>query len=262
MLPMRDAVLVVAHPDDEILWFSSILGECQRIIVCFGTSAGSDQSWDSGRAALIASYPMANASFLKLRESGAFEAADWKRPQESVSGLRLRRRAGPLYERNATDLRDILETELHGAKIVVTHNPWGEYGHEEHVQVFRVLEQLQDRMGFDLLVDSYVSNRSARLMSQHRLRGDPLVRATDRTLAEKLKIRYLEHNCWTWMDDYHWPGYEAFYRVSRAPAGCGPTAGPPVNYLTGEFEHSFLRKLAGRAVPARVRSYVRQARRG
>ena len=35
MVQVQDAVMVVAHPDDEILWFSSILNQCKSVLVCF-----------------------------------------------------------------------------------------------------------------------------------------------------------------------------------------------------------------------------------
>ena len=253
MVHFHDAVLVVAHPDDEILWFSSILDHCKRVLVCFGPSATSAESWDAGRAAVMESYPLAKAKFLKLRQSNAFEGANWNRPREADSGLHLRRRRarGP-YQRNARELRRILEEELNQENLVITHNPWGEYGNEEHVQVFRILMALQQELGFELFVDSYVSNRSVTLMArcEHSLQGNPVVRETDTAMAHRLKKLYLENGCWTWLDDYEWPEYESFYSVARPGGATGPatTASVPLNYITFTFNQSRLRKLASKLV--------------
>ena len=124
-------------------------------------------------------YPLTKVRFLKLRQSDAFEAANWNKPKDAESGLQLRRRSS-LYEENAEKLLSILEVELKHEKLVFTHNPWGEYGNEEHVQVFRVLTGLQEKLGFDLFVTSYVSDRSVKLMSRyvHSLEGNPLMRET------------------------------------------------------------------------------------
>ena len=47
---------------------------------------------------------------------------------------------------------------------VIAHGPWGEYGHEEHVQVFRVVASLATEMGFRLWLPAYVAPKSEALM--------------------------------------------------------------------------------------------------
>ena len=137
-----ECCMVFAHPDDEILWFSSILHQCRSVLVCFGPSATSKESWDGGRAVLMETYPLTKVRFLKVRQSDAFLAANWNKPKEADSGLQLRRRSS-LYEKNAEKLLPILEAELKYETLVFTHNPWGEYGNEEYVQVFRVLDEIK-----------------------------------------------------------------------------------------------------------------------
>lgn len=263
MLRIQDAVLVVAHPDDEILWFSSILGHCKSVLVCFGPSATSTQSWDGGRARLMEAYPLSKVRFLKVRESEAFGAADWRHPVEVASGLQLRTGRASLYEQNAEELLSLLEVELNQASVVVTHNPWGEYGHEEHVQVFRTLMRLRAKLGFDIWVNSYVSDRTVELMwrYENRLDGIPVTRETDRELAHDLKKLYLENDCWTWMSDYRWPRYECFYRVIDNTQGieAGTRAGLPLNCIDHNFNQGPLRRIASRMTPASAKSLIKRA---
>jgi LmbE family N-acetylglucosaminyl deacetylase len=262
MVQVQNAVMVVAHPDDEILWFSSILNQCKSVLVCFGPSATSNESWDSGRAVLMETYPLTKVRFLKIRQSDAFEAANWNKPKDADSGLQLRRRSS-LYEKNAEKLLRILEVELKHEKIVFTHNPWGEYGNEEHVQVFRVLTELKEELGFDLFVTSYVSDRSVKLMSRyvHSLEGKPLMRETNTMLIHRLKNLYLENNCWTFLADYEWPEYESFYRVTQPDerVDLGTSATFPLNYITYNFNRSQLRKIARKTLPAAVKSHIKRA---
>ena len=262
MVEIQNAVMVVAHPDDEILWFSSILNQCKSVLVCFGPSATSKESWDGGRAVLMETYPLTNVRFLKLRQSEAFQAANWSKPKETGSGLELRRRKRSLYEKNAETLLRILEVELKHESLVFTHNPWGEYGNEEHVQVFRVLAGLRASLGFDLFVNSYVSNKTAKLMSRSEpsLDDTPLVCETDTVLAQRLKNLYLENNCWTWMDDYDWPGYESFYRVGESDETADPRtrASVPLNHINQNFVHSPLKKLASKTLPTSVKSHIKR----
>src|SRR5215510_2390733 len=100
MIRIQNAVAVVADPVDEILWFSSILDQCKSVLVCFGPSASSTESWDDGRAALMETYPLTKVKFLKLRESEAFGAANWNRPKEADCGLQLQRRRRSRYQEN------------------------------------------------------------------------------------------------------------------------------------------------------------------
>ena len=37
-----NAALVVAHPDDEALWFSSVLTRVDKIVICYQDLEGSD----------------------------------------------------------------------------------------------------------------------------------------------------------------------------------------------------------------------------
>jgi hypothetical protein len=198
-----------------------------------------------------------------LRQSDAFDAANWNRPREADCGLRLSRRKCVSYEKNAAELRRLLEAELRCESLVFTHNPWGEYGNEEHVQVYRVLTELKEELGFDLYVDSYVSDRSAKLMSRsaHSLDGHPLVHETNRALAHSLRNQYLENRCWTWLTDYEWPPCESFYHVAN-PIGGAESGAPldlPLNYLTYRFKRGPMRKAAGLALPAPVKSRIKRA---
>jgi len=263
VMQFQNAILVVAHPDDEILWFSSILDQCKRVLVCFGPSATSKQSWDSGRATVMETYPLTKVEFLKVRQSDAFDAANWNRPTEADSGLQLRRQTRLRYERNAEELLRLLEPRLKRESLVITHNPWGEYGHAEHVQVFRVLSKLRERLGFEIVVTGYVSNRSALLMSRHlhAFEGDPILLKTDTTLAHTLKTLYVENDCWTWTADYEWPEYEPFYRLIRQPEAVesGPSSSFPLNYIGYDFAPSLFRRVARRYLPLSVKSRIKRA---
>jgi LmbE family N-acetylglucosaminyl deacetylase len=262
IIEIENVVIVVAHPDDEILWFSSILEQCKRVLVCYGPSATSRESWDAGRAKLMDSYPLTKVRFLKLRQAGGFDAANWNNPKEADSGLQIRGRTGAAYERNAEELLRILKAELEHEPLVFTHNPWGEYGHEEHVQVFRVLTRLKDTLGFDLFVNSYVSNRSVKLMSRrmHLLADDSLTRETDRALARRLKDIYSENNCWTWAPDYEWPAYESFYRIIQPDDRdeSATSASLPLNYITRNYNLNPIRKNAKKLLPKSVKSCIKK----
>lgn len=261
LLRISDAVIVAAHPDDEILWFSSILDHCKSIIICFGSSATSQEAWDSGRTSLMNSYPMEKVQFLRVRESGAYGTADWRHPRKDASGIGLRT-PNTQYELNAKELACRLRPALALSSYVFTHNPWGEYGNEEHVQVFRVLESLSKELGFRLFVDGYVSNRSFSFMMQNAqsLLPSPLYADTNTTLAGEIRDLYLRHQCWTWVADYEWPAQECFYLVEANSAEqnhAKSTASIPLNYLTKNFNTTWLERLVARKAPQALMRLVK-----
>jgi LmbE family N-acetylglucosaminyl deacetylase len=223
--------LVMAHPDDEALWATSVLSRMERIVFCFEVMA-SRPDWSEGRRRSLAEYPLPRVTQLGLQESEVFSGAAWPEPEETDYGLKVRRRPGARpgfsekrYRENHRLLVEELRPILTGYEAVITHNPWGEYGHEEHVQVFRAVANLQAEMGFALWVPGYVSNKSYPLMLRHlsRLDGRVSCQPTDPELGARLKALYTENECWTWFDDYVWPVQECFHRW----IGPGEQPAPP-----------------------------------
>jgi hypothetical protein len=104
---------------------------------------------------------------------------------------------------------------------VLTHNPWGEYGHEEHVQIFRVLRALQDEIEFGLWVPNYCSDRALPLATRYfsREATDYIRFATDKDYATKLAELYIQEGCWTWADAWAWFDEECFIEASSLTPG-------------------------------------------
>jgi LmbE family N-acetylglucosaminyl deacetylase len=211
---LADAILVVAHPDDEILWFSSVVSKVSRVIVVF-----SDDPQVPGlgrhREELFAAYPIETVELLGLTESCSFNHAGWPSTRRSPYGLELRAPLGirDAYRRNYERLVVLLDDALANASVVLTHSPWGDYGHEDHVQVYAAVAATQRKHGFQIWYPGYVSDRSWTLM-QEAVVGfsqSHITMNTDRSLAHNLVALYREHNCWTWYDDYEWPVQETFF---------------------------------------------------
>lgn len=225
-IPMdwAEAVLVVAHPDDEVLWFSSCVECVSTIVVCFH-EVRSKPHWTQGRDQSIKQFPLTHAAFLRLTQAEVFEAANWPNPEADEFGLKVSNHRGrsqqfseKLYRDNFSSLRDRLRQQIGERRVVLTHNPWGEYGHEEHIQVFRAVLSLQEEMGFDLWCNNYLTEKSQDLFLQWVPRLDTeFVRApTNRVIAKTIKDLYTKNGCWTWFPDYQWPADEAFFRIKEA----------------------------------------------
>ena len=214
------SIIVAAHPDDENLWFSSILSRVDRIVLCFLEMPSNPARTESRRRS-IESYPLANLSCLNLPESEVFWGVDWRRPVESEYGLLIadKQLSDKAYIANFSILKQRLRHQLRGCQNVFTHNPWGEYGHPEHVQVYRAVKALQQELRFNLWYSNYASNISSALMTRVLTRSgiESVMLETDKVLAERIAEIYKSEGCWTWFKDYTWPDYESFIKDGIVP---------------------------------------------
>ena len=230
------SIIIAAHPDDEVLWFSSILDHVDEVVVCY-LSSESNPWWDARRRKSLAEYPIKHISSLNVDQSDIFDAADWQNPVIADYGLEIANNSFPdrkdKYIKNCEELKQRLEKQLDGYRNVFTHNPWGEYGHEEHVQVYRVVKGLQDKMGFNLWYSNYVSNRSFRLMSHHidRLRFEYVAFNTNKALARTIKELYKKNRCWTWFGDWEWFKEELFIKEASQEGKAKRRRPFPINYF-------------------------------
>lgn len=226
------AVVVVAHPDDEALWLSSIVGSAGRVVFCFGDPFGRPKMAAARRKALAA-LPLPGVVELGIAESGARFSVDWEHPHPTPSGIAIiDPAAGARYEVNYARLVESLRTALAGFGSVGTHNPWGEYGHAEHIQVHRAVANLQAELGYTVWFSNYVGKASWPFAQQ--LAGEPcwserMILPPDLAIAHRLKQVYCSQGAWTWTKAHRWPALETLYAVA-------PAADPrPRHALSGEM---------------------------
>lgn len=221
--------VVMAHPDDEILWAGSALRAAGKIVLVYGELPGAPVLTE-GRKAAMAAFPLRTLEWLEMVEAAVFDSASWPNARETAYGvyphpqLRVFDSFDPdRYRRQFGEMRDRLRGSLQGMRNVIAHGPWGEYGHEDHIQVFRVVASLAEEMGFRLWVPGYWAPKSEALMRRNlRFLGRPTEPLPiDRALAEEVAQIYKRTQTWTWFDDYVWPETERFFpwHASGAPAG-------------------------------------------
>ncbi len=232
---LQQSVLVVAHPDDEILWFSSILAEVGHIVICYLSLPGR-QDVTTGRQQVRAEFPLSNVTWLEIPEARVFNTADWRRPQTTDVGLTINHAGrAAAYRENYTTLLQRLRTTLSGCRNVITHNPWGEYGHEDHVQVHRAVMALRAELNYEVWYSNYASDHSLALLTAglSGFHSDYFALPTDTQLAGRIMDLYRQHKVWTWYADYIWFKEECFVRASDEGATGALAYGSlfPLNYL-------------------------------
>lgn len=232
--PMRRSAtaVVVAHPDDEALWLSSAVASADRVVFCFGALFDRPRDSDARRLA-VAALPLAGIVNLGVPESGAGFCADWAQPEPTPFGIQISQDAARVrYESNYARIVEGLRVCLAGFHEVYTHNPWGEYGHTEHIQVYRAVAAVQAELGFTIWFSNYVGSRSwpmaRRLGGQLRWVRRRALRP-DRATARRLRRVYRLHGAWTWTPVHYWPARETVYAL---PPADSPELGHP---LTGEW---------------------------
>ncbi|PHP67518.1 hypothetical protein CSC94_07370 [Zhengella mangrovi] len=275
---LENSIIIGAHPDDELLWFNSILRQADKVVIVF-CDFWAHPGLGAARKRVLAEFPHPDVHCLGIDEPGSYGCADWVRPTPDRFGLAFRQRAAlrdvkrqvkravnrlvprgipvapgrirTMYETNYTLIRDRLRPLLRPGMNLFTHNPWGEYGHEDHVQVFRVLQHLQREIGFQLWMSNYCTERSLPLATRYfRSAPDGYIRLpADKAYADQVADLYRKHGCWTWADDWSWFDDECFM---KAPAeGAAPAAHRhlmPLNLFTIEDEapRSWFGRVIGR----------------
>ena len=264
---LENSALVVAHPDDEVLWFSSVLEDVKRIIIVFNASAQHPELAESVSAALAGHPCRDKIVTLDIAQADSHNRADWPHPEDTDYGLRLERapELDAPYAEQAARVAKALDPHLAGMQNVFTHNPWGEYGHEAHVQLSKVTTRLAAKHGAAIWYGNYVSGKSSRLMRQyqHGFGNVYYTRDVDATRASEVADTYMRNGAWTFDADHTWFPTECFIRGPLETAA-GTSAGVlfPVNYIRVPFDpvpattvppgivqrlHRKLKKAAGRA---------------
>lgn len=238
----KRSVIVVAHPDDEVLWFSSILEEVDHVIFCYEDVPGNTSLTDA-RKKIVDAYPLENVSRLGLDETGVFNAANWEKPVVTAYGLETDESESFRFRHTAVALQLLqrLTDVLSDYDTVFTHNPWGEYGHEEHVQVCRAVQAAQDVLGFDCWHSGYVSARSYRLMSRYDLAYARSVTCPiDHALQEKYIAIYQQYGCWTWHDAWERFDEDIFFNdIKLKPGDHSATQQAQLNWVLTDRGDAF-----------------------
>ena len=209
--------MVVAHPDDEALWLSSAVSSVGRIVFGFGDVLHKPGRSQARRQA-VAGLRLDGIINLQIPESGV----DWKaylaRPELGPSGVRIcEADVRARYEANFARLLEGLRAALGGCSDVYTHNPWGEYGHPEHIQVYRAVATLQDEFGYTVWFSNYVGRDNwsfVKRQASHLHWTRRAVVRPDVATARALRQVYRRNGAWTWTPAHRWPEREVLYAQS------------------------------------------------
>jgi LmbE family N-acetylglucosaminyl deacetylase len=224
--------VVVAHPDDEAIWLSSVVASAERIVFGFGAVFERPGRSEARRRA-VAALPLNGIVNLEIPESGVHWKSYQIKPELTPLGIRIAESSvRERYESNYARLHEGLRASLAGCADVYTHNPWGEYGHPEHIQVYRAVTALQEELGYKVWFSNYVSARNlafVRGLANGLSWAERVGVRPDLRLARALMAVYRKHGAWTHVLDHRWPVQEVMY---SQPLG---GSAPPRQRFTNEW---------------------------
>jgi LmbE family N-acetylglucosaminyl deacetylase len=120
-IDLSRSAIVAAHPDDEVLWFGSLVPEVGRIVLCYGMEAGGTAR--SERRRVVEEYPYRSVEFFDLVQPGSYTKATWPNPVLGPLGLVLGK-PNAAHEASYDAIVARLRQSLRGMTTVFTHNPW------------------------------------------------------------------------------------------------------------------------------------------
>jgi hypothetical protein len=224
--------VVVAHPDDEALWLSSVVASADRVVFGFGALLDRPRTSEARRQA-VAALPLNGIVNLEIPESGVGFHSGQPPPELTPVGVRISdATVSARYESNYVKLLEGLRASLTGCQDVYTHNPWGEYGHSEHIQVYRAVTALQDELGYTVWFSNYVGAGNWTLVrslaEQLSWARRSIVRPDEATARALMRV-YRRYGAWTWTRTHRWPACEVMYAQP-------PRSSPDLRHpLSGEW---------------------------
>lgn len=169
-------VLIVAHPDDEILWFAP--QSFDLIVIAF--LGRHDKSYAKHfREMALAEHPF-NKKIISL---GIDESGFWK-DKSRVKQYHASREK--LFE----SLLNI--KQRYSFTKIFTHNSEGEYGHDDHILVNEVVTALFPEIEIFCPID----------VNHYGRHSETISILNNLEIYSQIKAIYVKNKAWTWNNDY------------------------------------------------------------
>lgn len=191
---MKDITLLIAHPDDEIIFLWPFLDRVKRIVCASDDSHNPERVWCKERGKC-------------LREVGELLGCEIVCHSNNSEFYSTETRHGSL-KLLASDLIACLPD----TGIVATHNAWGEYSHLDHILCHHIARTWQARGSTRTVLVTDIATeinwlpvtawrQSSAIVPgnvQSMDRADLYRHELDRALYDRIKAIYDARGCWTW----------------------------------------------------------------
>lgn len=172
---MKNITVLVAHPDDEVIFGWPVLKDAKKIICC-ANDLNHPRMWGKDR----------KEAFLEIGKLIGAEVVCL----DNNCDFRLLGQITGEFNKFAKQVNEAIKNE----DVIFTHNGWGEYGHIDHILVHAIAKNTGKRIIVtDIVVDlGWFPVRGWDL-------GKPFADCNiDYEFYNKCKEIYVKHGCWTW----------------------------------------------------------------
>lgn len=160
----------MAHPDDEIIFGFPVIKEVNKIIICSSDLNNPERAWCGDRKTAFEEV----CEYLGVK----MVCLDY-----NSEFYRLPTRDETL-KKMANEILDIVGDDI------FTHNPWGEYGHLDHILIHNILKH-KNPCYSDIAID-------LNWLPIHKTGEFVREVENDLDLYNKIKSIYDKYGCWTW----------------------------------------------------------------
>ncbi len=181
-------LLIVAHPDDEILWFNPYYFDEIVIVYCHRHDK---ENFSQRRLKALSRHPLKDRIRLLALEEPGF----WKDPSRSLQ-----------YAESKNLLLELLKTQyLHKSiDVVYTHNEVGEYGHDDHILVSQCVHQV--------FTDKYPIWMPINGINKESINHFPqIIHPIQLNSFKEIRQIYADNQVWTWNFTYLPKKMEVYY---------------------------------------------------
>lgn len=189
-------LLIVAHPDDEILWFNPYYFDEIVIVYC---RRHDKEAFEKQRRDALSRHPLKDRIRLLALEEPGF----WKDPSRIVQ-----------YTESENLLLELLKTEyLHkSVDVVYTHNEVGEYGHKDHILVSQCVHRV--------FSDKYPIWMPVKGINESSINGFPqMTHKIPLNDFKEIRQIYADNQVWTWNFTYLPKERETYYSKNMTQSG-------------------------------------------
>jgi LmbE family N-acetylglucosaminyl deacetylase len=173
--------MVMAHPDDEIIfgWPELMHDRLTSILICSDDADNPERPWCRHRGdALVELGALLNIPVRALAFNSEFYRAETR---------------GETLKRMMQSVTDAIDPE---ADAIFTHNPWGEYGHLDHIIIHQAVMATGKPVFF---TDIFVQSNWMHMPNRPHI---PWMHAYNARISlhfyDHLRAIYERHGVWTW----------------------------------------------------------------
>ena len=146
-------VLVFAHLDDELLWMEPFLGHSLALVQAGPATAQATAQKMKNFYASKSVYPNSQELIFVFSPISTEQYLNEAKPENRC----MRDLKQYSYDNTYRALFPILESlKKKGALRIVTHNPWGEYGHPNHRNVSAVVREIAVKLNLEVWISEVV----------------------------------------------------------------------------------------------------------